>query len=712
MAAIKAIGGVEEQIQVEIDEKKLAELGIPITEVTQALGQENLNQAAGSLYDLDANYLVRMLNQFESVDEIRQIVVRNQAGRRIVLGDLARVWRGARERSIIARLNGQPSVELAIYKEGDANTVTVAEAVQARLDWLEEKELLDESTGYEVVFNQADFIRQSVNNVLSAALLGGLLATVVLFFFLRDLRATLTIGFSIPISIMATFALMYQTDISLNIMSLGGVALGVGMLVDNSIVVLESIHRHRQKARTLFDEVYQGTREVGMAVTASTLTTVAVFLPLIFVEGIAGQLFKDQALTITYSLLGSLLVALSVIPMISALSSSSRDLESPEPESEPGTPVEPSSFWSRLGGWAVSAARFVFVDLVTVVLSDVRRLSKALGRTALWALDPVLNKFQSGFEAVASSYQGGLVWVLDNKVIVVLGILTLVLTAGTASLQLGAELIPPLTQGEFSFEIRLPEGRPLEVTNSVLKELETRVADYPEVRTVFSSVGGSTRNQFAREAQEENFGQMYVVMKARDQSAEKRVIDQIRADLANFPEVRYTFNRPTLFSFRTPIEVEVYAFDLAVLEQVATRVAGELAGIEGLSDVQTTTEEGTPELQVRFDREKLSRLGLDESRISNVLRNKIRGEVATRYREAGRQIEVLVRSAESDRQSIEDIRNLVVNEASSNGGGQREGADSEAPTGIRSVVPLMSVHVWLLPLGTWENGQNERTHEN
>lgn len=316
VAAVKVLGGREEQILIHVDERRLAELGIPITEVTNILRQENLNQASGSLYDQDARYLVRMLNEFRAIDEIQRIIVRDREGRKVVLGDVADVRRGAKDREVIARFNGKESVELAIYKEGDANTVTVSRDVRAKLANMEKSPSYPKGISHEIVFDQAGFITESVNNVRTAAVFGGLLATAILFIFLRDARSTGIIALSIPISIMATFAMMYQTDITLNIMSLGGVALGVGMLVDNSIVVLESVARHRRDSVSLADAAYRGTREVGMAVTASTLTTVAVFLPLVFVEGIAGQLFKDQALTITYSLLASLLVALTFIPMV------------------------------------------------------------------------------------------------------------------------------------------------------------------------------------------------------------------------------------------------------------------------------------------------------------------------------------------------------------------------------------------------------------
>ena len=409
VAATRVIGGLEEQIRVEIDEKRLAELGLPITEVTRVLTQENLNQAAGSLYDLEANYLVRMLNRFRSVDEIKDLVIRNQAGRQIVLGDLAQVWRGSKEREIITRINGKQSVEIAIYKEGDANTVRVAEAVKARLGTVEGSLLDPQGIQYQVVFNQADFIESAVRNMLSAAALGGLLAILVLFVFLRDLRSTVAIAFSIPLSILATFALMYQTDVTLNIMSLGGIALGVGMLVDNSIVVLEAVHRHRRAGTQLAVAVFRGAREVGMAVTASTLTTVAVFLPLVFVEGIAGQLFRDQALTITYSLLASLVVALTFLPMFLALSlQAAPSAGRPEGAREEGARLEKTGPISAPGPTArqslQSLAHFIFVTVATTVVADVRRALFSLGSWILRMLEPFLDAFQNGFESISRVY--------------------------------------------------------------------------------------------------------------------------------------------------------------------------------------------------------------------------------------------------------------------------------------------------------------------
>ena len=694
VAAVKVTGGREEQIRIEVDEKRLAELGIPITTVTSILQEENLNRAAGSLYDLEANYNVRMLNEFRTVEDIRRIVVQDSGGRRTLLQDVARVWRGAKDRGIVARYDGSESVEMAVYKEGDANTVSVSQAVRERLDRVRKESTFPRSIETAVVFDQAEFISQSIDNVLQAALFGGVLATFVLFVFLRHLRSTLIIGASIPISIMATFALMYQTGISLNIMSLGGVALGVGMLVDNSIVVLESVYRHRKPGAGLAETVYRGTREVGMAVTASTLTTVAVFLPLVFVEGIAGQLFTDQALTITYSLLASLAVALTFIPMLLAF-------ELKMEEALDGGRREAGAAAGRSGGARAalgSAVSFGLSAMPRIVLRDIRRGLRFCGRAAARLLRPFLDWFDRAFARLSEAYPQWLEKALDRKTRVSAAAAAAVALSAVAAGFLGGELIPPLTQGEFSFEVRLPDGKPLEATDAVMLQLEESVRRYPGAAKVFSSVGGSQKNQFASGTLEENVGTLHVVMAKPDeriegldwprrtahyfrrfvdfvsgsnetQALEERAIQGIREQLAGFPEVSHRFSRPTLFSFKTPVEVEIFTYEVEDQRAAANLAAERLERIEGLYDIQTSTRLGNPEVQIRFDRLRMSRLGLEENQVAALLRNKIRGDTASRYRQGDRQIDIVVRADEKDRGAVEDIRDLIVNSPSGAAGG-------------------------------------------
>ena len=697
VAAIKVVGGLEEEIQINIDEKKLAELNIPITQVTDILQRENLNMASGSLYDQESSYMVRTLNEFKSLGEMRRIIIRDEGGRQVRLEDIAEVVRGAKDREVIARLDGRESVEVAIYKEGDANTVTVSRAVTRRLASLKEAKIIPADVSYAIVADQADFIEQAIGEVRSNAWMGGLLATIILFLFLKDVRSTLMIGLSIPISIMATFALMYQTDLTLNIMSLGGIALGIGMLVDNSIVVLEAIDRHKRSGLELAEAVYRGTKEVNMAVTASTLTTVAVFLPLVFVEGVAGQLFKDQALTITYSLLASLVVALAVLPMLMAVRfRRAEELYGADPAAATAAAAAERPLsrrrWlrplQRLGRWIARGIRalfgFIFGSIIRVVMADVRRIIGWIGRLLGRAIRPVLVPFDRAFLSLQRAYPNWLRLALDHKVVVIGLALLVTLAAAGLYTTLGTELIPPLTQGEFTFEIQLPEGTSIEHTDRLMQDVESRIKQFPDVATVFSSIGGSNENQFARQVREENTAAVYIVMKDRlDKAAETRCIDRVRGELDTLPEVSYKFSRPAHFTFKRPIEVEVVTYDLEQLRALSQRTMGTLSGITGLGDIKTTAEMGNPEIHVIFDRERLARLGLDENQVARVIRNKIRGDVATRFKEQDKQIDIMVRADEADRTTVAQVKELVINSAAA--------AGAPAPAGLGVPVKLGAV---------------------
>jgi len=317
VAAVRVTGGLEEEIQVEFDEQRLEVLDISIQELTSRLSDENINLTGGTLRDGEAKYLVRTLNEFQTVEEINEIVVALRNGAPVRLKDIGRAYMGYKEREIVTRLNGEESVEIAVFKAADANTVSVAQLVRSQLETLEKDyEGKRDPLKFEVVLDQSRFIKRSIDEVLQTAIIGGILATIVLFLFLRSLKSTLIIALSIPISVVATFFLMYLSSVSLNIMSLSGLALGVGMLVDNSIVVLESIYRYHKAGLGVREAADKGASEVGHAVVASTMTTICVFAPIVFVEGIAGQLFADQALTVTFSLGASLLVAIMLIQML------------------------------------------------------------------------------------------------------------------------------------------------------------------------------------------------------------------------------------------------------------------------------------------------------------------------------------------------------------------------------------------------------------
>ncbi len=299
-AAVKVSGGYEDEVQVFVDQQKLAQLGLSIDVVTRRIRAENVNLSGGRLEQGTQRFLVRTLNEFESVEQMANAIIATRDGQPVYLRDVANVTRGYKDREAITRVNGRESIELAVYKEGDANTVALANGVRARIKELEKN--LPQGTRLRQVYDQSTFIAAAISEVKTSALIGGLLAILVLYAFLRDARATLISSIAIPVSVLGTFVLMYAFDITLNIMSLGGIALAVGMLVDNAVVVLESIVRNHERGLTRVEAARRGTTEVAGAVFAATLTSVAVFAPMIFITGIAGQLFKDQSLTVAFAL--------------------------------------------------------------------------------------------------------------------------------------------------------------------------------------------------------------------------------------------------------------------------------------------------------------------------------------------------------------------------------------------------------------------------
>ncbi|MFZ2491786.1 MAG: efflux RND transporter permease subunit [Thermoanaerobaculia bacterium] len=648
VAAIKVNGGFEEEISVRIDEGKLALLGVTIQQVEEKLRRENINQAGGSLYEREARYLVRSRNEFETLGDIMDTVILAREGRNVLMSDVAEVVRGHKQREVVTRFGGKEAVELAIYKEGDANIVSVAKAVQARLERVR-KEM---PQGVEIVTgaDQSRFIRASIDEVLSNALLGGLIAIAVLLLFLKDLRSTIIIGISIPISIIATFFLMYRTGTTLNIMSLGGLALGVGMLVDNAIVVLESIFKKRERGASAFVAARDGAAEVGMAVVASTLTTVAVFLPVVFLEGIAAQLFKDQALTVSFSLIASLAVSLTLIPMMAALSGGGGEVADVSADPEP-----------LPAGRVKRVLRATFVRGPAVGLHWIRRVLGVAFRAVAVVLSPISRAFDAAFAVFLRTYPHLLRWSLRSRLTVLA--ITVLVFAGSIALvpRLGLDLIPSFTQGEFNFQVQLPEGTPLESTDQFIADV-TSVLEGDERVGTFSAIAGGAGLSLSNTGTEgENSARIQVQMKpGTSPEDEEAVIAVVRTRLEASKDARFKFERPTYFTFRTPIEVEVYGDNLEELQTTVAKLKTDVEKVPGFVDVKSSAELGNPELQVTFNREQLAQLGLDLSQVASTVRGKIQGNVATRFTEGDREIDIVVRSVEVGEATVANVREMIV----------------------------------------------------
>jgi len=672
VAAVKVSGGLEDEIQVYVDQAKLAGLKIPVEQIDGILGAENVNLSGGRLEEGTRQYLVRTLNQFQSIKEIGDVIVTTQNGAPIYLRDIASVRHGCKERQAITRFEGREAVEIAIYKEGDANTVSVCREVDKRLNTI--NNILPKDHKLTKVYDQSTYISNAVSEVINSAIFGGILAVFVLYFFLRNFWSTVIISFSIPVSVIATFNLMYGTDLTLNIMSLGGIALGIGMLVDNSIVVLENISQHRGKGKDAFTSALLGTNEVAGAVTSSTLTTVAVFFPLVFVKGVAGQLFSDQALTITFSLMASLIVALTLIPMLAGLQARKSADSAVDPDSTDTLPPTPRT---RVGRWIRKIRVFLFSTIIMVLFSLIIRLIRLVSRTILFIFNPVFNLFSRFYSAVERNYLPLLKWSLKNKGTVIAISIALLAVSIAIIPFLGVELIPQLSQGEYKVEFRLPPGTPLERTDEIIAAAQKDTAKLKNIATLFSVTGTGNRMDANPDQGGENWGEMNVALtKNSTLEDEKTSMEEIRKGLEQVSGLQYKFSRPTLFSFKTPVEIEIFGFSLDKLRQVSVEIAKKMEASKRFADVKSTMEIGYPEIQVRFNREKAAQLGIPVYRIAERIVNEVRGNVATRYSWHDRKIDVLVRAREEDRASIEHIRQLIVN------------PESDRPTTLASVADI------------------------
>lgn len=653
VASVQVSGGLEEEIQINVNEGKLAVLGIPITQVSQRLAQENINLTGGTLKEGEAEFLVRTLNEFKSAEEIQDIVIGMRDNVPILLKDVAEVKKSHKERKVITHLNGKESVEIAIYKEADKNTVTVARLVKEKL-----KEIMDEFKQYNVplsmtiVNDQSLFIQHSVEEVLNTAVWGGILAILVLYLFLRNLGSTLIISLAIPISVIVTFFFMYVSKVSLNIMSLGGLALGIGMLVDNAIVVLESIDRYRKKNLTPEEAADRGTTEVGKAIIASTLTTVCVFVPIIFVEGIAGQLFNDQALTVTFSLLASLLVALTLIPMLASRKFQKKSLEK----------IETRVGSEKIRGKAGHILYVIFTEIPAWLVARFIFVVKTVGGFFNRLLSPVYNLFDRLLNNLIEGYPKFLDKVLHQKKKFLVGTLILFIASLLSFPFLGSELIPEMSQGEFYVDVRMPIGTPLEETERTVNYMANLAKEVPGIGTVYTVAGTAAQMGFSVTEERENIGQLLIrLTSGANKRQELLVMDQLRQKFSNLPGVEYKFSRPTLFSFKTPIEVEVRGYNLSELERISLDLAQEMRKIPGLRDVRASTEGGNPEVQIVFNRRRVAQMGLDIATIGSIVRNKIQGEVSTELNRQDRKIDIRVRAREEDRQSVENLRKLAIN---------------------------------------------------
>lgn len=685
VAAVKIRGGLEEEFHVDINPSKLNGLNMDIDTVNNRLASENVNLAGGKLKEGSTEYIVRTVNQFRNIDEIRNLIIGTTNGVDIRIKDIGQVTRSFKDREVITRINGRECVILEIYKEADANIVDVAKRVKYQMLTTKGKTVrtsLPEHMKVDLLSDQSVFIENALNEVKDNALVGALLAILVLFLFLKNIKSTLIVSVTIPLSIVTTFAFMKFFNVSLNIMSLGGIALGVGMLVDNAIVVLESIFRCQEEGDEIADAAVRGTSEVGTAVIASTLTTIAVFFPIVFVEGIAGQIFKDMALSVVFALTASLMFALFFIPMLA-----SRRFT---PGKSTGFKLGPSllhfqSFSGFIGplphNWLLKLIVALFRVLRLLFYFPLEVIAKIfvlaylfflgivwISRIIWTALDKfilnrVLTNFNIGFNWVQNEwYPRALKAVLGNKLITVILILIAFAITFFSFRGLDAELIPVMHQGQFTVIVNFPVGTPIEKTDSLLMPYESKLSTIKTIRTYFTRIGVE-KDSYAKADEGEFSARIGVILKPSDNilKTEQTTISKIRDIFSDIPDAEMRVEYPTLFTFKAPVEVEVHGYNLQKLKKYSMLALEKMREIPDLKDVELNIRTGNPETQIIFDRDKLARLNLNIVKVADLVRNQLLGYVPTKFIRGDKRIDIRVKLKNNTKKTLEDLKRLIVN---------------------------------------------------
>jgi HAE1 family hydrophobic/amphiphilic exporter-1 len=611
VAAVNIRGGLEREIHVALDPAKINALAIPLESIISRIREGNVNIPAGTIEKGNFEITVRTPGEYTDLTQLQDTVISVRQGAPIKLREISRVEDSWTKITRVVRVDGEPGMWMSINKQSGKNTVEVARGALAELERINHD--IPQIKMIPII-DTSDYIQRSITNVGTSAIYGGLLAIVVLLLFLRNFRSTIVIATAIPVSIIATFALLYFGHFTLNIMTLGGLALGIGMLVDNAIVVLENIFRMRESGDPLESAAVNGTEEVTAAVIASTLTTMVVFLPLVFVRGMSGVMFKQLSIVVSFALLCSLAVALTVVPMLSA-----RIL--------PAAPTD-DKFKHTFRG----------------------RIFELSGRF---------------FKALENSYKKLLHLALANRSFVVV-IAVLVLTASLMLIPyIGVELMPSTDEGEVRVEAEMQVGTRLNLLDEKFKVLEKIVNDsVPEIKNVVTTVGGSRWHGSGGHT-----GQIRISLKPQSQRtrSSEQIADDLRNKLSSIPGILVrTRAGQGLFLLRLGtsgadrVQVEIRGHELEMADKLAVQVKEIVESVEGITDARISRESGSPEELILIDRQKAADMKLTVSKIANALQTIISGTRASYYREAGDEFAILVKLRDAEQMDLRDILDLTI----------------------------------------------------
>ena len=609
VASARVFSMDEREILVDVDKASLESRGLTLDQVMMALRAENLNLPAGNIVARHSDILVRTLGEFTGLDDIRRTVVGMTAtGEPVYVADLAEVKDTLKEMRYASRIQRQNGVYLIVSKRSGANTQIASAAVKKEIQSL--KGTIPGNPVFHVAMDQGDMIEQVTSNTVTNAWQGGLLAILLIFLFLRNWRPTFIISLAIPLSIITTFIALYAAGYTLNLLTLGGLALGIGMLVDNSIVVIENVYRHLEEGQGADQASIEGTSEVGMAITASTLTTIAVFFPMIFASGITGKMTQALGLSIAFSLIASLFVALTVVPLSTSL-----------------------LFRSKKSLKSIAKA------------PEERQFARAKAFYRKW-LDKALHNRR---------------WVLGGSILALLASLAIVPFLGT-------EFMPAQDQDMIMLKVRMPVGTALEETDRVVAMVEDIMSGMPEISMISAQIGsqveqdaGDAASAFSNAGTHEGLLWTGLVKRDKRQYSDKEILEQIRRKLPNLRGVKFEaidMSQMLLGGASAPVEIKLFGKDLPTLKGQADQIVQLIAGVVGVRDLTHTMAVGKPEIQIRIDRERAYRLGLSVYQVANTVQTATLGKVATRYREGSDEVDVRLRFKEKYRDSLDEVRSI------------------------------------------------------
>lgn len=608
VAQVSLSGGKVREIQVEVDPVRMEGYGLTLNQIVQAIGGENLSASVGRLTRGSQDMQLRVTGEFTNTEDIKKINISLPGGGWVKLEEIANVSDTFKEQNSYAYVNGEPAVSLSISKSSDGNTVSVSDDVNKQIKRLQNQ--LPNGVSLTVVYDTAEFITGSISSVVRNMLLGGSFAVLVLYLFLGNIRSTLIIATALPFAVISTFTMIYFSGNSLNILTLGGLALGIGLMVDSAIIILENIYSYRQRGFSRLEAAKKGASEIGGAVIASALTTVAVFAPIVFTQGLASEIFTPLALTVTFSLLGSVAVALTLIPMMASRLIRDQD---------------------------INMERRKYKFLTNLVLNTIEKLQKTYGRILKWAL--------------------------SHRKTVVTATMVLIIASLALVPMVGMEFIPSFDQGELAVEVQLPAGTQLEQTAEVLMDLGNYLSTTPGVENVFINVGAGGLGGDPGFNSSGNTGSIYARLVPLDQRelSTDEVLKKMIAYGESIPDVDLQASSVQSGGFSgSPISVEITGDELDVLKDISQEVRGIVASVEGTLNVEDSFSDTRPELQVIINRDIAATYGLNFNQIMQTVRTGFNGQTASLMKINGQEIDIRVQLSENRRQDINHLGQLTI----------------------------------------------------